>query len=89
MCLAESDEMVQGFVFNCLHKPLDPGIQIRRADRLHLRLDAFVLQKLLEFGRELRVSIMDQAGRLLIPIGNVVYECFSMFRDPGRTDISR
>ena len=43
MHLAESDEMVQGFVFNRLHKPLDPGIQIGRADRQSLRLDAFVL----------------------------------------------
>ncbi|GEM_PF-1953402 len=70
--LAESDELVQGFVFYCLNKPLDPGIQIGKSDRQHLRLDAFVLQKLFELGREIRVSIMDQVGRLLIPVGNVV-----------------
>lgn len=47
MPLAECDEMVQGFVFNRLHKSIDPGIEIRRADWQPLRLDAFVLQKLL------------------------------------------
>ena len=83
MPLTECDEMVQGFVFNCLHKPLDSCIQIRRSDRQHLRLDAFVLQILLELGRELCISIMDQAGRLLIPVGNVVYKRFGLFRAPG------
>ena len=83
MRLAESDEMVQGFVFNRLHKPFDPGIQIGRADRQSLGLDAFVLQKLPELGRELCISIMDQTGRLLITIGSVVYKCFGLIRDPG------
>ncbi len=50
MCLAECDEMVQGFVFNRLHKPFDPGIQIGRTDWQPLRLDALVFQKLLKLG---------------------------------------
>lgn len=32
MCLAESDEMVQGFVFNRLYNSFDPGIEIRIAE---------------------------------------------------------
>ena len=89
MPLAEGDEMVQGLVFNRLHKPLDPCIEIRRPGWQHLRLDVVALQKLLEFGRELGVSIMNQAGGLLIPVGNVVYECFRLFCDPGRIRTSR
>ncbi|QDU52747.1 hypothetical protein Pan110_51270 [Gimesia panareensis] len=34
MPLTECDEMIQGFVFNSLHKPFDPGIYICR--QLHL-----------------------------------------------------
>jgi len=79
MPLAECDEMVQSFVFNRLHKPFDAGIQIGRSDRQLLRLDAFIVQKLLEFGRILGVSIMDQTGRLLIPAGNVVSNAFACF----------
>ncbi len=89
MRLAESDEMVQSFVFYSLDKPLDPCIKIRRPDGQHLRLDTFVLQQPLELGRELCVPIMNQEGWLLILIGNVVYERFGLFRDPGRIGISR
>lgn len=82
MRLAECDEMVQCFVFNRLNKSFDPGIQIERADRQPLRLDAVVFHKLLEFGRDFCVSIMNQAGQFLISLSNVVYECFDLFRAP-------
>lgn len=88
MRLAESDEMVQGFVFNRLHKSFDPCIEIRRPDRQHLWLDAFILQKPLELGRELRVPIMDQMRRFLFPVGYVIYKRLGLFRDPSGIGIS-
>jgi hypothetical protein len=59
--LSDEDQLVQTTLFTTANKPLGEGIQIRTPWGQENRVDPHRFEDLIKCGRELRISIVEQA----------------------------
>ena len=89
VAFAESHEMVQAFMLDCLHEPFRVGVEVGRSERELLHLDSFALENLVEYCGELGVAVLQEIGDLFALLGQVHCQVTCLLLHPRAGRVAR